>query len=213
MIMENKGYFHTRFSYDSKRQVIWRCICGYLQRYIPPDSRVLDIGAGYCSFINNIKAKEKIALDISDIPRKHAAKEVLFCQDSACCIKEISASSVDVVFASNLLEHLSGEDVELVLSQVGRVLKKNGIFIIIQPNFRYSYKVYFEDYTHKQVFTDKSLSDLLEKNGFGIIRVIPQFMPFSMKSKMPKLGFLVWLYLRLPFKPFGGQMCIVAKKP
>ena len=31
----------------------------FFQKYIPEEETVLEIGAGYCEFINNIKAKKK----------------------------------------------------------------------------------------------------------------------------------------------------------
>lgn len=209
---ENKSYFETRFCFDAQRELVWKQIVKYLQRYIPLYAKVLDIGAGYHNFINNIKAQEKHALDISDISKDSVNKDVNFYLDSACEMKCIKSSYFDFIFASNLLKHLSCEELKATLFQVKRVLKNKGRFIILQPNFRYCYKVYFDDYSHKQVFTHLSLSNLLEENGFRVIKVLPRFIPFSMKSQLPKVGFLVWLYLRIPFKPFGGQMLILAEK-
>ena len=46
------------------RNRIWKIMCtDVFSKYISPDCRVVDIGAGYCEFINNIVAKEKIAID------------------------------------------------------------------------------------------------------------------------------------------------------
>lgn len=210
--MENwTDYFKTRFKFDAKRELVWRHIVAYLQRYIPYSAKVLEIGAGYHNFINNIKAEEKHSLDISCITKDYAGNDVKFYLDSACRMKDIASSYFDFVFASNLLEHFSCEELVAVIFHVKRVLKNKGVFLILQPNFKYCYKVYFDDYTHKQVFTHLSLSDLLEESGFKIIKIIPRFIPFSMKARFPNFGFLVWLYLRLPIKPFGGQMVIFAE--
>lgn len=208
----NKTYFETRFRFDAQREVVWEQIVKYLQRFIPLSAKVLDIGSGYGNFINNIKAQERHALDIADISKSNVAKNVVFYLDSSCEMKGVKSSYFDFVFASNLLEHLSCLELKDTLVQVKRVLKTGGRFIILQPNFRYCYKVYFDDYTHKQVFTHLSLSNLLEENGFRVIKVLPRFIPFSMKSQFPKFGFLVWLYLRMPLKPFGGQMLMIVEK-
>jgi len=39
-----------------------------------------------------------------------------------------------------------------------------------------------------------------------------KFLPFSFKTKLPKFKILIWIYLRLPYKPFAKQMLIIAAK-
>jgi hypothetical protein len=61
----HEEYFRTRFVYDPRRDGIWREVVNYIQKlYIPEDSRVLDLGAGYCDFINHVVARERHAVDI-----------------------------------------------------------------------------------------------------------------------------------------------------
>ena len=72
---------------------------------------------------------------------------------------------------------------------------------------------YFDDYTHVQVFSHVSLRDRLAAAGFRVVDVRPRFLPFSMKSRLPAAGFLVWWYLRSPLKPLAGQMLVVAERP
>jgi hypothetical protein len=83
----------------------------------------------------------------------------------------------------------------------------------LQPNFKYCGRNYFDDYTHIQIFTEISLSDLLRSHGFRLIAVRPRFLPFSMQSSLPVSPSLVRWYLRLPFKPFASQMLLVVEKP
>ena len=64
-----------------------------------------------------------------------------------------------------------------------------------------------------KVLTDVSLADLLASRGFEVERVFPRFLPFSMKGRGPRWGWLVALYMRSPWKPFAGQMLVVARKP
>ena len=85
--------------------------------------------------------------------------------------------------------------------------------ILIQPNYYYCYRNYFDDYTHCRVFTHVSLPDFLAARGFEIERVTPRFLPFSMKSRLPRWSFLIWLYLRLPWRPLARQMLVIARKP
>ncbi len=210
--MEGNSYFNTRFSFDRRRDSLWKVVCAYLQKYISQDSKVLDIGAGYCSFINNITASEKHALDCSANLMGNAAKGVICHQGSFELLNKISGSYFDVIFISNLFEHLSDSETDYLITQIKRILKKeSGRLIILQPNFRYSYKVYFDDFTHTRIFTHRSMVDFLEANSFKVVKLFKKFLPFSMKSAVPKFPFLVRLYLLLSFKPFAGQMLIISK--
>lgn len=206
-----KKYFETRFRYDPKREEIWKVLCKYFQRFIPLDSRVLDFGAGYCYFINNIHAKEKYAVDIEEVVLKYAHDEVKAYVGNLQEVK-FEDDYFDIVFSSNTLEHMTIEEILQTLREINRILKKNGTFIILSPNFRYSYKVYFDDYTHKSILTDRSLRDMLLSCGFEIKKIFPKFLPFSVESKLPKSCLLLQLYLKLPWKPFAGQMLIIARK-
>ncbi|MDP2638659.1 MAG: class I SAM-dependent methyltransferase [Candidatus Azambacteria bacterium] len=206
-------YFETRFPNYSYRDKMWRPVVEYLQeKYIPKDSVVLDLGAGYCNFINNVIAKEKHASDISNIIEKYANKDVT-CHIKDCAdLNSIPSGKFDVVFESNLLEHLELNQVENTLQEVYRVLKPGGKFIAMQPNFTYFYRNYFDDYTHRQVFTHIGFADLLCNYGFEIEKIEPKFLPATFKQRLPKIPFLVQFYLRSPWRPGAGQMLVVAKK-
>jgi SAM-dependent methyltransferase len=210
------AYFATRFGYDPRRQGIWKEVVDWIQgQYIPKDSRVLDCGAGYCNFINNVVAKERHAVDVFSHFAKFAEPGVQTHLSSATNMSFFKDDSFDVVFASNLVEHLSRPDMILFLAEVRRVLRMDGLLILMQPNFKYCSTTYFDDYTHIQIFTDASLFDFLEAFGFKMRKAWPKFMPVNMKStlrlRLPFLHQIVRLYLRMPFKPFAGQMLMVAE--
>ncbi|MDO8748123.1 MAG: cobalamin-dependent protein [Candidatus Omnitrophota bacterium] len=206
-----KGYFETRLKFDKNRAVVWSVIARYLNRFIPHDSKILDMGAGYCDFINTIGAKEKYALDIFDDMDKLAKEGITIFKQSATERINLPSDYLDVVFASNFFEHLNEEDFYKVIGEVKRILKSGGKLIVIQPNFRYYRDKYFEDPTHRQIFTDISLADFLRQNGFEIEHRFPKFIPATLKSHLPKAAMLVKVYLRLPIKPFARQFLIVAK--
>ena len=212
-----ESYFHTNFVYDSRRDLVWKEVCRFLQKkYIPEGSRILDAGAGYCNFINNIFAKEKYAIDIYKKLSTYANADVkiriLSCAELDCFDDDF----FDIVFASNLLEHLTRQDLLKTLYEFRRVLRYGGKIILLQPNFKYCYRTYFDDYTHLQIMTDRSMAELLETYRFTVIKVNPKFLPVNMKSSLrfnlPRLDLIVRLYLNLPFKPLAAQMLIVAEK-
>jgi SAM-dependent methyltransferase len=124
----------------------------------------------------------------------------------------ISENSIDVVFASNLFEHFNDEELEAIMLNIKRVLKPNGKIILLQPNIFYAYREYWDDYTHKKAFSHVSLADFLSSQDFQILKVYKKFIPFSLKSRLPKSYLLTKLYLLSPIKPFAKQMLAVAEK-
>lgn len=207
-----KAYFSSRLAPDPSRDALWRVLCRYLQRDVPINGKVLELGGGYCNFINNIRAAEKHVLDLHEDIRKFAGRDVHPHIQSCTQLPQFPSGYFDVVFASNLFEHLRRDELHATLSEVDRVLAGAGKLIIIQPNFRYSYRSYFDDYTHVEIYTHVSLRDVLLANGFTVLRMMPRFLPFSIKARGPKWPWLLRLYLASPWRPFAGQMFVVARK-
>ncbi len=210
--MTDHAYFQSRFTQVAGRDQAWKSIGAYLQRYIPVDGAVLDLGAGYCSFINNVRAQEKFAVDIFPGFSSYANSDVKTRVGTCTDLSAFAPRQFHVVFASNLLEHLTPGATQEVLKEVRRVLKPGGCFILLQPNFRYAFRTYFDDFTHVQIFTHVGLADLLTAGGYRVEIIKPRFLPFSFKSRLPTWGWLVKLYLHLPFRPLAKQMLLVARK-
>jgi SAM-dependent methyltransferase len=211
--------YQRRFS-DRELQrhgAFWRPICHYLQRYVQPDGVTLDLGAGFCHFINTIRSREKIALDVNaENLRRYADKEVRIVVASGVDLSMLPAASVDTVFASNVYEHFhSREQVAASFAEVHRVLRPGAVFIILQPNFAYCWRHYFDFFDHRLSFTHLGMVEGLWTCDFEITEVVAQFLPFTSKSRLSTAPWLVWLYLRvrLAWRIFGGQMLIVARKP
>jgi ubiquinone/menaquinone biosynthesis C-methylase UbiE len=118
----------------------------------------------------------------------------------------------DAVFASNLVEHLTREEFEKTLNESGRILKDGGRLCLLQPNFKYSFRNYFDDYTHVSIWTHISLADFLESKGWHVDLLLAKYLPLTLKSRLPVHPALIWLYLVSPLKPLAGQMLLVATK-
>jgi SAM-dependent methyltransferase len=210
---EQRAYLASRFTPDPRREAVWRHIGRYLSRWWDPGAAIVDVGAGYCSFINNVTARRRVAVDIHDALEQHAAPGVECIQASATALGALADESFDVVFASNLLEHLDRADIHDALAEFRRVLALGGRLILVQPNYRLRPGEYFDDYTHLTPLSDRSLTDLLQVAGFEPIDVQPRFLPLTIRSRGGGLTFLVPLYLRLPWRPLAGQMLLVAERP
>jgi ubiquinone/menaquinone biosynthesis C-methylase UbiE len=177
---------------------------------------VLDIGAGYCEFINTINCAHKIALDLNEDTKRYAAPEVRVVQCMSKYMTEITDESVDVAFASNFFEHLPNKEVFLqTLREIQRVLRPGGKLLILQPNIRFLNGEYWDFLDHHLPLTDRTLVEALHAVDMEPIEVRSRFLPYTTKSSLPRHALLVWLYLRVPLAHYilGKQAWVVGKKP
>jgi SAM-dependent methyltransferase len=207
------GYHQTRLPFDPRREVLWRALWKYyFSKRIAPSDCVLELGCGYAHFINNVRARRRIALDSWPGFLKYLAKGVEGRVGSTVDLTFLEDGSVDFVLASNLFEHLTKHDFRVVLDQLRRKLTATGKVVVLQPNYRYAYKQYFDDYTHVTVYSHESLCDFLCTNGYEVLEREPRFMPLTVKNRsMVVWGPLIGLYLKLPFRPLGQQMLVIAR--
>jgi SAM-dependent methyltransferase len=133
--------------------------------------------------------------------------------DASRELRTLGEGAFDVVLASNVLEHFDPDTASRVAADVCALLKPAGRLIVIQPNFRIAWRRYFDDYTHRSVFTEVSLAALLRSHGLRIELVRARFLPYSMQGASV-LGrpWLVRAYLRSPVKPMAGQMLVIARR-
>jgi SAM-dependent methyltransferase len=196
------------------RDVVWQVVAGHLAHLIPPHAHVLEIGAGYCAWINAVRAARRVATDIwPDVVRYAGPGVDARVLDATTSLRSLGGAAFDVALASNVLEHFAPDTAAAVARDLVYVLKPGGRLLVIQPNFRYAWYNYFDDYTHRAVFTDVSLPAMLRAQGFHIDDVRARFLPYSMRdSRLPIRPWLVRAYLHSPFKPMAGQMLVVAHR-
>jgi SAM-dependent methyltransferase len=208
-----KNYHNTHFAFDQKREVLWQTLCKYyFQKLVPPEACVLDIGSGYGNFINNIRCRRRIAVDRWPGFLELLDPGVEGLVSPVTDLAGIQNESVDFAFASNMFEHLTRPEAEVALAQLREKLKPSGTLNILQLNFRFAYREYFDDYTHISVYSDRSLCNLLRTHGFEILECHPRFLPLTLASRFPVVPVLIRGYLWSPVKPLGKQMFIRAVK-
>jgi SAM-dependent methyltransferase len=209
--MSEDRYFQTRFAPDARRNGLWRTLYKHhFARFIRPDDCVLELGAGYGAFINHVIAKRRIALDSWEGFVDHLEPGIESRVGTVTDLSFLGARSVNFVLASNLFEHITQEELSSVLKQLKIALAPNGTLNIVQPNYYYCYREYFDDYTHKTVYTHTSLCDFLEAHAFKVLDCRPRFLPLTLKSSLPVSPTLIRLYLSSPWKPLAKQMFIRA---
>lgn len=122
----------------------------------------------------------------------------------------------DLVFASNVLEHLATPAmVNAFLTRAREVLAPGGRIVVMGPNFRYCAKDYFDCADHVIALTHISIEEHLVAAGFELERTIPRFLPYSFRSHLPALGWSTRLYLAIPlaWRLLGKQFLVVGSRP
>ena len=199
------------------KQRIWQVLCrDFFQRYVRANDTVLDVGAGYCEFINNIVCASKIALDLNEDTARYAAPGVRVVRCMSNAMEPIADASVDVAFASNFFEHMPSKAVFFeTLLEIRRVLRPGGRLLILQPNIRFVGGEYWDFLDHHIPLTDRTLVEALLAARMRPVEVVPRWLPYTTKSRLPQHPALVRLYLRVPIaqRLLGKQAWVVAVKP
>ena len=77
--MELEQLYRHRFEESElpRKRAIWKVLCDdYFSRFVKPNDVVIDVGAGYCEFINNIRCGKRIAVDLNPRVHEFASKDV-----------------------------------------------------------------------------------------------------------------------------------------
>lgn len=217
----NQEMYHNRFNDEEvkTKKNTWGAICRYLEKFLPRKETklVVDVAAGYCDFINNIRCKgNKVAIDINPDVKKYAHSDVKTIVGSIQNLSEyVEKGTVTIFFMSNFLEHISKKEIEELLKEEYKLLDSGGQVWILTPNIRYVGGKYWDFYDHITPITEKSVIEIAMLCGFEVKKCIPRFLPFTTKSKLPQAEWIVALYLKLmPLSGmiFGEQSFIILQK-
>lgn len=156
--------------------------------FIPTHAkRLIDIGCGEGRFGEIVKATlpecEVWGIEPTDAAAAEAKKRCdRLIHSPLDDVDEIPSSFFDVVTMNDVLEHLPYSEPALRIAR--RILKQDGHLILSLPNVGYylnlrdlifknswEYKEYgVLDRTHLRFFTQRSAANLLEANGFRVLR-------------------------------------------
>ncbi|MDB5041234.1 MAG: Methyltransferase type 12 [Candidatus Eremiobacteraeota bacterium] len=209
--------YENRFSGEARRSKdqLWHVLVErFLQRFIPPNAVIVDVAGGFGEFAGHVQAARKIVVDLNPDAAVGNRRDIEFRSGDALRLHEQTdlLGIADVAFVSNFFEHLaSSSELLAVLAGIHALLKPSGSLLVIQPNFRYAYREYYDFLDHSLPITDRSLSEALKASGFEVDELIPQFLPFTTKGR-PSSPALLRVYLGLPllWRFFGAQMFVRA---
>jgi SAM-dependent methyltransferase len=197
------------------RRALWRVLVGdFFSRWIPETATVLDFGCGHGEFINAVRARRRIGIDIRAEVRDRLAAGVEFQLARETDIPGLDDGAADVIFCSNLLEHLRDrETVTQLLREFARILAPRGRLLVLGPNLRYTGAAYWDFFDHVLPFTHLTLVEALATADLRAETLIPRFLPYTTVGARRTPLALVRLYLRLPiaWRFLGAQFFAVAE--
>jgi SAM-dependent methyltransferase len=143
----------------------------YLQKRfaLRTESSFLEIACGRGDFL---RAFNKIGMRCSAVDISKSAveinKEFGVKQCNVSCEKlPFNDNTFDIVYSKSLIEHMW--DATFLMSEILRVLKKDGIAIILTPDWASTVSVFYEDYTHCRPYTMDGLRDLMVASDFKAV--------------------------------------------
>ena len=199
------AYHAVHLTEDPARALVWRAIADHLAPWVSPDSHALEIGAGYCCWINAVRAKRKVAVDIwPDMPAMLLRAWSRYGSRSND-LPSLGHEVFDVVLASNVIEHFVPETASDIVGNVAALLKPGGRF------HRHPAKLSIRFSTLlRRLYTPIDLHrcvafESLEVHGFSSRRRNPGSCRPSMRgARAPSDRGSCQPYLRSPFRPLGG---------
>jgi SAM-dependent methyltransferase len=209
--------YNRRFSGKEQYRIrVWQVLTShFFSRWISKSGSVLELGCGYCEFINQIDAAKKYGMDLNPNSGRNTASDVAFLQQDCSSPWPVAPGALDTVFTSNFFEHLPTKThLEETLRQAWLCLKPGGRLIAMGPNIKYVPGSYWDFFDHYLPLTELSLAEVLEKCGFEIESNTARFLPYTMSDGAEYPMWTLKLYLALPmiWRFFGKQFLVVARK-
>lgn len=181
-----------------------------INNFFPKDknSSILEIGCGHGAFQYFILKNDytnSIGVDNSESQINEAKKlgiKNVIQSDLIEYLRNIKNESLDVLIAIDVIEHFSKEELDEIIEEFYRVLKKNGTIVTHQPNGEglFGSSIRYSDFTHELAFTRNSIAQIFLANGFSDVK--------SFEDKPIMHGFksgirlFLWIFFVKPFYQF-----------
>ena len=180
----------------------------FFGRFLPNDAnaRILDLGCGdggFVYFLRSLGFTSVEGVDASEEQVKEARRLGISgtLLGDALAFLRTRNSSYDLIFARDLIEHLTKEEITVLVPAVFESLRSGGMFVVQTPNAEslLGARLRYADFTHEVAFTQSSIRQLLGAFGFVDIKAYP--MRPVVRGPVSFMRYCAWrvieLFLRL----------------
>ena len=157
----------------ARRERIERARLGMVMRHIRPPGRMLEIGPGQGGIA--LLAREAgwtySAVEPSGILAGQLRAQGFEVAEAMTPPIPAADASQDVIYADQVLEHMSGIDAARgFVSEGWRALRPGGMFFIVVPDYLKERGFFWDiDYTHNFITTERRVRQLLHDGGFEVV--------------------------------------------
>jgi SAM-dependent methyltransferase len=160
---------------SSRRGKIERHRLERLHEFRPPPGEMFEIGPGHGTLAEQAVAAgwRYTAIEASPLLIDVLRKKGLTVIESWTPPIPIPDARADVVYADQVLEHMSGIDAaRQFTAEAFRALRPGGVFFVVVPDYLKERTFFWDvDYTHNFVTTERRVRQLFNDNGFDILHV------------------------------------------
>lgn len=199
---------------QTAREAVWKEIAPHIYGLMGRPAKVLDPAAGRGEFINNIPAGERWAVDSVVYPEHSPRLGTRFIASDIFDV-ELPNEHFDGIWVSNFLEHLpTQEAIASFLEKMYAAAALGGRIAVMGPNFRYCEREYFDCADHTLALTHVAIAEHLYAAGFEPVKLVPRYLPYSFRSRLPPSRKLTRQYLRLPavWRLLGKQYLVIGQR-
>jgi SAM-dependent methyltransferase len=160
---------------SARRGKIERHRLALLHRYTKPSGDLFEIGPGHGTLAEQaVEAGWRYtAIEASPILVDVLRRKGLNVIESWTPPIPVADGAADVVYADQVLEHMSGIDAaRQFTAEALRALRPGGVFFVVVPDYLKERTFFWDvDYTHNFVTTERRVRQLFNDGGFEILHV------------------------------------------